>query len=84
MKKETDNHLSPDIIEHKKKTKVCGFRNPELCQVQKCGGVKSLKNVIESKPSLLDHWIANDGNIYKCINNLNRFASTQRDHISQT
>jgi hypothetical protein len=40
----TNNHLSPQSIEHKKKTMIYDVGNPgpSLGQAQQCGGVKPL------------------------------------------
>jgi hypothetical protein len=54
-----NNHLSPQLIEHKKKTATCIIWNPGPClgQAQKCDRVKKEKKVngIPPLPPPLDN-----------------------------
>ena len=52
----TNTHLSPQTIEHKKKTMTYGIGNPVLVWALKC---VRLNRFMESQP-LYDNWIFND------------------------
>jgi hypothetical protein len=72
-----NNHLSPSLTEHKKKTMKYDIRNPGLClgQAQKCDRVKPI-NGIQTLPSCTMADESSTGNILTSLWLMNQVQVT--------